>query len=384
VIPSGACTGTPGTNEGLGSAQHIDERRAPRGTKNKNGRSRASPNQKKTSALSRVAAVTLSVVSALGGALLESATKVIQTHISPYVEQAACWATDLATPNPNATKFTMLVARFQNDPEDKIRKKVGASLRRQHPVNVLETCRSVDIDSEGDPVANANRVRATLKALLETKQADIVVYGLVRDTGVVELASTYRGVVNYSMDRDVHWKDSLKSDDIENYFGKIEFRRRMFEAANDHEARFVSCPNPLYGICSAGNLRDAVTWMQSLLDVYDDRPVAQASLFYDRIGNSEYGRLALRIASTSYFAKRSDPTLRTPTKDHDYWFLSRYFIERANDAFKYLQPNGFNASVMRSWCWSLEARLRHVAALMPSRQTRFVKLLPWREGLDLA
>lgn len=287
----------------------------------------------------RLAAVALAVASAIGGAILAGAGKELQTYIAEPMSDIACRISDSLNWNPSPTTFTIVVSGFQNDNGRTIRNKVLDVLRRGYAVNVLESCRQIILREAGDPVAIAKSARNTMRALLEAKQADLAVFGTVREDGSIDISSHYRSTVQYLLDSRGAWSEHIEAAKIEEHFNSIEFRTKLLNAANDEEARFPACPYPLYGICKANNIRDGVTWRASLLRIYDNRQFAEYKLFYDPSAKFQFALLATRAAWTAYFVKLREPEAKAADRDFDYWFLTRHYVNVASNALGYGREN---------------------------------------------
>jgi hypothetical protein len=196
--------------------------------------------------------------------------------------------------------FTLLLVNFQNDPSGKAHGAIATEVRNQYPINVIESCITINIDQPGDPDEKSKRQRDKLLRLLNRKNADVVIFGYVHDQTDIEIVTLYRSTIPYSFNRNVAWKDTIKNnkEGIHAYVSDSKFRGEILNAATDDMARFKPCPVPLWGVCNEKDLGKSLVRLKSVIKIYDDRA---GDIISDKSENFDYRRLLRAGAWTNFF-----------------------------------------------------------------------------------
>jgi hypothetical protein len=82
--------------------------------------------------------------------------------------------------NTAADRFTVVVLPFSNDPTNAVQSSIAEALASDYEVNVVSSCRKIEIPTAGNHDRNVEAARKRADSLLDKYQADMLIFGTLR------------------------------------------------------------------------------------------------------------------------------------------------------------------------------------------------------------
>jgi hypothetical protein len=142
----------------------------------------------------------LALSGALGTALVEQVTGVFKNEIHPLITSSTCEIQEAFRHNTAPNRFTVVVLPFSNDPTNRTQEEISAALAKIYGINVISSCKRVDVPTSGDRDRNIKNARKWIAKILDKYKADLIVFGTInrdkeghptQDSEIVVSASEY-------------------------------------------------------------------------------------------------------------------------------------------------------------------------------------------------
>ena len=143
-----------------------------------------------------IGSAALALVSAVSGAVIESATDVVKVQLRPLLAEAGCSVSELWSRNATPFRFTVLVLPFDNDPGGTHATALAQAISARYGFNVIASCKQIRVPAQGDRHAMVQQARARYAALARKYDADIIITGAIGPTSNQSriLTVTRRGI----------------------------------------------------------------------------------------------------------------------------------------------------------------------------------------------
>lgn len=235
------------------------------------------------------------------GILSETVRDAAKAGVEAAFDPLLCSMRDMVTSNQTPGSVTIVVPRFDSDPENKISDAVVSALSQNYAVNVVQACKRIALYGPGDRTKNFGKLRHYVKKELIGMRGDAIILAHVAgDT--VELAYVARWAIDYVGKDRVKWSTEVPIDKIRDFIAGSDFRKELVETysdLNDPLSRIGWCGDIISEDCKSPDLETQYLVLENMYKLFSDQKFVLIQ--YDPIAKREYLRSVHNLSGSAYY-----------------------------------------------------------------------------------
>jgi hypothetical protein len=143
--------------------------------------------------------------SAVGGAILESGTKIVQERLNPLMADIICQTEEAFKDNSAPYRFTVVILPLRNDENAAATSKLAVAIAEVFSGKRHRTCQRVTLPTAGDREINLEAESSKLIKLFNRYDPDLIILGDASYGGQPRITILVRSAV-------FHWDGGSKED----------------------------------------------------------------------------------------------------------------------------------------------------------------------------